>query len=178
MQQYLTLTVITQDRPGVVEKIAKVLLLNNGSWLESNMSKLAGKFAGVLLVKIPQKNQAQLLEQLRELSSEGIKITAELTNNNDHDVDYRYLLSLVGNDRPGIIGELSSILARLNINVEELCTNCEDAPMSSELLFKASAVVSFSKNSKINSASIQRELECLSDDFIIELELMEEKKGS
>ena len=64
MQQYLTLTVITQDRPGVVEKIAKVLLLNNGSWLESNMSKLAGKFAGVLLVKIPQKNQAHLLEQL------------------------------------------------------------------------------------------------------------------
>ena len=174
MEQYLTLTIITDDRPGIVEKIAKVVLLNQGSWLESNMSRLAGKFAGVLLVKISQNNQANLLKDLKELSNEGIKIIAELTNNLSHEPGKRYLLNLVGNDRPGIIGELSSILTKLNINVEELCTNCEDAPMSSELLFRAYAVINFSGASKVSSALIQEELELLSDDLIIELELLEE----
>ena len=174
MEQYLTLTVITDDRPGIVEKIAKVVLLNLGSWLESNMSRLAGKFAGVLLVKTSQNNQANLLRDLKELNNEGIKIIAELTNNLNHEPDERYRLNLVGNDRPGIIGALSSILAELNVNVEELCTNCEDAPMSSELLFRASAVISFSGASKVSSALIQEELELLSDDLIIELELLEE----
>jgi len=174
MEQYLTLTVITDDRPGIVEKIAKVVVLNQGNWLESNMSRLAGKFAGVLLVKTPQNNQANLLRDLKELNNEGIKIIAELTNNLNHEPDERYLLNLVGNDRPGIIGELSSILAKLDINVEELCTNCEDAPMSSELLFRASAVISFSGAPKVSSALIQEELELLSDDLIIELELLEE----
>jgi glycine cleavage system regulatory protein len=138
------------------------------------MSRLAGKFAGVLLVKTSQNNQANLLRDLKELNNEGIKIIAELTNNLNHEPDERHLLNLVGNDRPGIIGELSSILAELNINVEELCTNCEDAPMSSELLFRASAVISFSGASKVSSALIQEELELLSDDLIIELELLEE----
>ncbi len=46
--------------------------------------------------------------------------------------------------------------------------------MSSELLFRASAVISFSGASKVNSNLIQKELESLSDDLIIELELMEE----
>jgi len=174
MEQYLTLTVITDDRPGIVEKIAKVVLLNQGSWLESNMSRLAGKFAGVLLVKTSQNNQANLLRDLKELSNEGIKIIAELTNNLNHEPDKRYFLNLVGNDRPGIIGELSSILTGLDINVEELRTDCEDAPMSSELLFRASAVISFSGASKVTSALIQEKMELLSDDLIIELELLEE----
>ncbi len=118
MEQYFTLIVIADDRPGIVEKIAKIVLLNQGSWLEINMSRLAGKFAGVLLVKIPQENQADLLSDLEGLGTEGIKINAELTNNLDHEPEKHYLLNLVGNDRPGIIGELSSILAELNINVE------------------------------------------------------------
>ena len=71
MEQYLTLTVITDDRPGIVEKIAKVVLLNQGSWLESNMSRLAGKFAGVLLVKTSQNNQANLLRDLKEPDLNG-----------------------------------------------------------------------------------------------------------
>jgi hypothetical protein len=46
--------------------------------------------------------------------------------------------------------------------------------MSSELLFRAYAVINFSGASKVSSALIQEELELLSDDLIIELELLEE----
>ena len=174
MKTYLIISLIADDKPGLIEDLAIVVSNYSGNWLESNMSRLAGKFAGVLLVKTSQNNQANLLRDLKELNNEGIKIIAELTNNLNHEPDERYRLNLVGNDRPGIIGALSSILAELNVNVEELCTNCEDAPMSSELLFRASAVISFSGASKVSSALIQEELELLSDDLIIELELLEE----
>ena len=176
MNQYLTLTIITDDRSGVVEKIAAVILSNQGSWLESNMSRLAGKFAGILLITIPKYNQSNLLKELQELDSHGINVVAEPTYINDQEVSEHYLLTLVGNDRPGIIDELSSILSRLKINVEELCTNCEDAPMSSELLFRASAVISIANQNnklKVTSAIIQHELESLSDDLMIELEILE-----
>ena len=119
MNQYLTLTIIADDRPGIIEKVAAVVTANGGNWLESSMSRLAG------------------------------------------------------NDRPGIVGELSSLLARLHVNVEELCTHCEDAPMSSEVLFRATAVVSLPTSGSspgLNRDQLQDELEALSDDLMVELE--------
>lgn len=171
--RYLTLTIISDDHYGIVEKVAAVIASNQGSWLESNMSRLAGKFAGILLVAVPEKKQPDLLIELKALNSEGIRIIAEPTTESEQNAGEHLLLSLVGNDRPGIIGELSSILARLGANVEELCTNCEDAPMSAEILFKASAIISFSSSDtqlEANRAVLQRELESLSDDLMIEIE--------
>ena len=79
------------------------------------------------------------------------------------------MLTVVGNDRPGIVGELSSLLARLHVNVEELSTSCEDAPMSSETLFRATAKISL-PSSGLNRDQLQNELESLSDDLMVELE--------
>jgi len=79
------------------------------------------------------------------------------------------ILTVVGNDRPGIVGELSSLLARLHVNVEELSTNCEDAPMSSEILFRATAKVSL-PSADLNKDHLQDELESLSDDLMVEME--------
>ena len=171
MNHYLTLTIISDDRPGIIEKVATVIASHGGNWLESNMSRLAGKFAGILLVRVKKKEQSKLLQELGELGAKGIKIIAEPTTETDQGLGEHLLLTLVGNDRPGIIGELSSILTRLDVNVEELCTNCEDAPMSSETLFKASAVISF-LNSSIQKEELQYELESLSDDLIVELEAL------
>jgi glycine cleavage system regulatory protein len=171
MNHYLTLTIISDDRPGVIEKVATIVASHGGNWLESNMSRLAGKFAGILLVNVETREQPKLLQELGALSTEGIKIIAEPTTESNQELGEHLLLTLVGNDRPGIIGELSSILTRLDVNVEELCTNCEDAPMSSETLFKASAVISF-LNSNIQREELRYELELLSDDLIVELEVL------
>ncbi len=47
MATYLVLTIIGEDRPGIVELLAKIISDHSGNWLESSMSQLAGKFAGV-----------------------------------------------------------------------------------------------------------------------------------
>ena len=53
MSLSLVLTVIGDDRPGIVEQIATAISEHNGNWLESSMSHLAGKFAGIVCVSIP-----------------------------------------------------------------------------------------------------------------------------
>ena len=50
----LVLTLIGSDRPGLVEAVAEVIAGHGGNWLESRMAHLAGKFAGILRVEIPE----------------------------------------------------------------------------------------------------------------------------
>ena len=52
METYLVLTVIGDDRPGLVEALAETIAAHEGNWLESRMSHLAGKFAGLLRVSV------------------------------------------------------------------------------------------------------------------------------
>jgi glycine cleavage system regulatory protein len=169
MNHYLALTIIADDRPGIVEKVADMVASNGGNWLESNMSRLAGKFAGILLVDIAEDKQAILLSALNTLEAQGIRVSGEASRITESATGEHLGLTVVGNDRPGIVGELSSLLAKLHVNVEELCTNCEDAPMSSEILFRATAKVSLPQ-SGLNREQLQDALEALSDDLMVEFE--------
>ena len=60
MNTYLVLTVIGDDKPGLVESLSSVIADHQGNWLESSMSQLAGKFAGILKVSV-NKDHAQAL---------------------------------------------------------------------------------------------------------------------
>ena len=50
----LILTVVGPDRPGLVRAIAEAVAARGGSWLESRMARLAGQFAGIVLVEAPE----------------------------------------------------------------------------------------------------------------------------
>ena len=55
MQRALVMTVIGQDRPGLVDTIAGLVAGHAGNWLESRMSRLGGQFAGILRVEVPEE---------------------------------------------------------------------------------------------------------------------------
>ncbi len=55
-------------------------------------------------------------------------------------------LEVVGQDRPGIVREITRALSAQGINVEELATECVSAPMSGEALFQARAKISVPAN--------------------------------
>ena len=141
MTTNLVLTVIADDKPGLVESLAQIIASNSGNWLESSMSQLAGKFAGILRVSVDEERVEQLLEELNGLSSE-IKLVIEKAVDESVDRQSQIIeLNLVGNDRPGIIKEISAAVAALGINVQRLNTECTPAPMSSDALFKAEATL-------------------------------------
>ena len=169
MTTNLVLTVIADDRPGLVGSLSQAIASNSGNWLESSMSRLAGKFAGILRVSVADENVEKLIEDLNGLSSE-LRLVIERATDAPADRQSRMIeLNLVGNDRPGIIKEISSAVSALGINVERLNTECTPAPMSSDTLFKANALLEVPDSVALDQ--LQEKLERLADDLIVEIEV-------
>lgn len=170
MTTNLVLTVIADDKPGLVESLSQIIASNSGNWLESSMSQLAGKFAGILRVSVNEDRVDKLIEELNGLSSE-IKLVIEKAADESGGQPSRMVeLSLVGNDRPGIIKEISAAVSSLGVNVERLNTECTPAPMSSDALFKAKAILEVPE--QVTLEALQDKLEQLADDLIVEIEVV------
>ncbi|RZT89982.1 glycine cleavage system regulatory protein [Azospira oryzae] len=168
--QILVLTVIGDDRPGLVEQLSTAISAHQGNWLESSMSRLAGKFAGILKVSVPAEQAPALQQALAGLSL--LKVTVESSPESQEAPKGRRLrLSLVGHDRIGIVREVSQVLARHGVNVEELATHTSSAPMSAEILFHAQ--VSLLAGPELDVRGLTGELERLSNDLMVDISLDE-----
>ncbi|MES3007895.1 MAG: ACT domain-containing protein [Pseudomonadota bacterium] len=169
MATYLVLTIIGDDKPGLVELLSETIARHSGNWLESNMAHLAGKFAGILRVSVDDTHADALVQDLQRLSS-VLRLVVEKVSMTEPLARQRTLrLTLVGNDRPGIIKEISRALAAQHVNVEELTTQCSSAPMSGEPLFNAQALLKVPADLDLHV--LQRQLERLADDLIVEINL-------
>ena len=169
MTTNLVLTVIADDKPGLVESLSQTIASNSGNWLESSMSRLAGKFAGILRVSVADEQVDTLIAELNGLSAQ-IKLVIERATDEEASQQSRTVeLRLVGNDRPGIIKEISAAVSALGINVERLNTECTPAPMSAEPLFKADAILNVPEGVALEN--LRERLERLADDLIVEIEV-------
>lgn len=170
MSVYLVLTVIGDDRPGLVGELSAVISQHQGNWLESSMSRLAGKFAGIVKVSVPEVHARPLQQALGNLTK--LKVTLESsTVGADARGGRRLRLNLVGHDRIGIVREVSQVLARHAINVEALETHTSSAPMSAETLFHAEAELLADAN--LDTRALTVELENLSNDLMVDISLDE-----
>ncbi len=170
MSVSLVLTVIGDDRPGLVEQLATAISQHQGNWLESSMSNLSGKFAGIVCVSVADAQLEALKAALAGLA--GLRISFEVSASPRSQVgDRRLKLSLVGHDRIGIVREVSQVLARHAINVEDLSTYTASAPMSAEVLFHASAELTAS--STLDVGELTGDLENLSNDLMVDITLDE-----
>jgi glycine cleavage system regulatory protein len=169
MTSNLVLTVIGDDKPGLVEALSKTIADNSGNWLESSMAQLAGKFAGILRVAVPESQVDSLIRDLNGLSGHLTVVVEKAGQAGEKDGSRTAELSLVGNDRPGIIREISKTLSMMSVNVEQLTTECVPAPMSSDLLFRANASLNIPAATEVDE--LQAQLEKLADDLIVEISL-------
>jgi glycine cleavage system regulatory protein len=170
MKTYLVLTIIGEDKPGIVGSLAKIIADHSGSWLESSMSQLAGKFAGILRVSVDENQSEALVNSLKGLSDE-LRLIIERVSYDEIDAKHQIIeLSLLGNDRPGIIKEISKTVTELSVNFEQLNTECMPAPMAGDILFKASASLKVPDGLSIDV--LQQALENLADDLIVEIKLV------
>lgn len=178
MNTYLILTVIADDRPGLVDSLAATIGEHAGNWLESNMSQLAGKFAGILRIGVAADAAESLVGALHALAAgdSSFKLVVERVDAQgdligealgDTTVRQHLEIELVANDRPGIVSEISRVLASLSVNVEYLSTLCEPAPMSGEALFRAHAELSMP--STLLRSELSEKLEQLADDLMVEI---------
>lgn len=169
MRACIVLTIIGPDRPGIVELLSATVAAHGGNWEQSRMAHLAGQFAGVLRVTVPEERVTDLHRALDGLANKGLRVVSEASASPERDESKSYRLSLVGDDREGIVRELSRALAARSVNVEELDTHCESAPMSGEQLFHARALLRLPAT--LQPADLKRELEALADDLMVDLKI-------
>jgi glycine cleavage system regulatory protein len=172
----LVLTLIGPDRPGLVEAVAHTVAQRGGNWLESRMINLAGQFAGILRVEVPPGQADDLARALEALGSTGLRVVAKSSPRAAGDAPVTAAtrprgldLELVGLDRPGLVREISQLLARQDINVEELTSDRSSAPMSGEMLFRANARVKVPAH--IDAGQLRASLERLASDLTVEIKL-------
>jgi len=168
----LVLTVIAPDHPGLVERIALCIADQQGNWLDSRLSRMAGQFAGILRVAVPSDRHDALVQALEGLQGQGIRVQVARSGSDPRAGGTPIALELVGNDRPGIVRDITRVLAELGVNVERLSTQVQPAPMSNEPLFKAEASLALPPTLALER--LQRRLESLADDLMVELHLRAE----
>ncbi|MDA7866088.1 hypothetical protein N9A70_04875 [Akkermansiaceae bacterium] len=136
MKTSLVLTVLGPDRTGLVDDVADAVARNGGSWQESRMARLAGQFAGILRVECPVENRDALEGDLSALGERGLAITVARDSETEDSKGENLSLDITGLDEQGIVKRIASALAELRVNVEELQTSLESAPMAGHLLFR------------------------------------------
>src|SRR5213076_1039706 len=119
----LVMTVIGADRPGLVDSLAGLVAEQGGNWLESRMSRLGGQFAGILHVQVPAEKEAALIQSLKDLEREGVTIVVHSERPKpEPSAGPMVFLEIMGQDRPGIVHQISHALASHAVNVEDLDT--------------------------------------------------------
>jgi glycine cleavage system regulatory protein len=166
---HFVLTVLGDDRPGLVSAVAARVNAHGGSWEHSQLAQLAGKFAGIVLVAVPDNEAEALVADLVTLEEEGLHVQVERTDIPAEDDRVRYELELVGADRPGIVAEISALLSASRVSIEDLYTELVDAPMAGGRLFEARAVLVAPES--VSLEELREALEALADRLLVDVHL-------
>ena len=173
MHTHLVLTVIGPDRPGLVSALSDTIAAGGGNWLDSRMASLAGQFAGILLLDVASDRVEGLRAALQQLEVMGLRLMVEQSQ-----VDAaaahsgRVLkLDLIGQDRPGIVRDISRVLAEQRVSINEFHTERASASFSGESMFKATAVLRLPAG--LDESALQRALESLANELMVDLELQD-----
>ncbi len=167
MRETVVLTVLGPDRTGLVEVLADRIAAAGGNWEASHMARLAGQFAGIVLVTTERGRVDAMVQALRGLDTFGLEVTARVTSVPTAPAGTRLALGLTGNDRPGIVRDVSRVLAEHGVNVEELESTISSAPMSGAPLFTARALLHVPAG--VTAGELRRGLEALAGELMVDL---------
>ena len=171
MRTSVVVTFIGEDRPGLIEVISEVVAGHEGNWLESRMSQLAGKFAGIIQVGVDDQQVVDLTNGLKGLESEDFSVLIEESEAETDGRATKILqLNILGLDRPGIVHEVSQALAREAVNVAEMSTTITTAAMTGELLFNAEASIEVPES--VDLYHLEEQLETIGNELAVDIDLI------
>ena len=162
------LTVVGDDRVGLIKALADVVSANGGNWERSHLAELDGTFAGVVVVTVPDQRTAALQAALAPLDG-LLEVSVRPTAAPAAPPARRVRLELIGNDRPGIVAAVSDVLVRHRLGVADLQTSTREAPMAGGMLFEASAIVTVEDDSSLDG--VRADLEVLASEILVDLSL-------
>lgn len=168
MASRMILSAIGADRPGLTQALAEAVHGAGANWLESHLSHLGGQYVGAVLVEIAEDRVSDLEAAARRVDAQGLHVkvipAGEAGALPPQD---RLRIELVGQDRPGIVREVTAALAPLGVNIEDLVTRTENSAWSGELLFRAVAGLSLPPGVTLDR--VQEALEAISAEIVVDL---------
>jgi len=167
VNQAIILTVVGSDRPGLTRAIADAVFEVGGNWLESHLSRLGGKYVGSVLVDLPAARVPDLEGALRGIDATGLKIDIVAPLETSEREGQRLAIDIVGQDRPGIVRTVTTVLAGLDVNIEAFTTAIEGSAWSGAPLFRAKAELLIPAGLAIRE--VREALESISGEIMVDV---------
>lgn len=168
-EQHIILSVLAEDRPGIVSDLADRIKDADGNWLESSLSQLRGHFAGIIHVRVAEENIERLTTGVSALENQGIEVRVnEISQANEHAQRENHeslVLEVEANDRAGIVKEITNALSKKKVNVKHLETRRESAAMAGYDIFYA--IMQADLPADVDTVELEQSLEALSDDLMV-----------
>ena len=116
-------TVLGHDRPGIVADVTEAIADLGGNLEDSSMTLLRGHFAMTLIADVASTEDA-IASRLSPLADSGLIVSVLGLPPADgiEDERQRFLLSVHGGDRPGIVSAVTRRVADLGGNIVDLST--------------------------------------------------------
>lgn len=163
------LSVVGSDRPGLTEALAAAVLSAGGNWLESHLSRLGGLYVGSVLVALDADRVAALEAAVQAVDARGLAVKIAPAIESPDTAGEALQLSLVGQDRPGIVRQVTAALSGLDVNIETFDTSLGVEPHSGGPLFQLEAALRLPPG--LSAARVQSALEDISAEIMVDIAL-------
>jgi glycine cleavage system regulatory protein len=171
----LILSVIGSDRPGLTQALAGAVLSAGGNWLESHLSRLGGLYVGSVLVELEPGSVDRLRAAVLEVDAQGLEVRIAPAVEAPGVAGEVVQFSLVGQDRPGIVHQVTRILRDLDANIEAFDTRISVEPHSGAPLFHMEARLRLPP--ALGAEAVQAALEDISGEIMVDISLTVAKAG-
>lgn len=165
----IIVSLIADDRPGLVQDLSRTVADAGGNWIDSSFARLGGQFAGIVRVSLPSAGVQAFESSLARLRRDGVEVSLR------HDASTTVLngtrarLELTGSDHPGIVHDISTALAAHGVSILDLKTEIFTGSMSGNALFSAIAEIVVPDG--VSDETLRHELEAIANDIMVEINL-------
>jgi len=126
-KEWVAITVIGRDRPGIVANVSGVLYRHRSSIEELSQTVIRGQFAMILIASLGEGASVQALKSEFSDLSRDLELDIDLRQLKPEDlIPYEaggtdpFIITARGKDRPGLVYGITDLLAERGINITNL----------------------------------------------------------
>lgn len=160
----LVLSIAGSDRPGLTKALAAAVLSAGGNWLESHLSRLGGLYVGSVLV---EGDADKLRMAVSAVDAAGLDVRIAPAGAGPAAAGETLAFSVVGQDRPGIVRQVTATISELGANIESFRTWLSTEAHSGAPLFHIAANLSLPAG--LSAARVQDALEAISGEIMVDV---------
>ncbi|GAA4876639.1 glycine cleavage system protein R [Ferrimonas pelagia] len=163
MNSQFVVSITGPDQAGILTHLSSITHQLGGRWLNSKLVNMDGRFVALLKVDVPAEHEQALRSQLSEQDDLQIQIHELGVPVERPGVAAAFTVNAT--DQPGLINDITQLLANHGINIEHFDSHRVGATGSSGNLFTAKLAVTMPAELDINT--VINELETLHEHLVV-----------